>query len=74
MSLEKLDLDGYQSLDEINNTTQAFTKYHPGIPRLLCRGWIQSATGGLATSTMKNGLNKKPICADSADNHSFHVI
>ncbi|KFY02222.1 hypothetical protein O988_02315 [Pseudogymnoascus sp. VKM F-3808] len=69
-SLTKVDLGPCKNLDDIRNTIKKFAKEHPDLPRILCRGWMHSMTGGEALASMLDDLDPRPIFIDSKDLHS----
>ncbi|CAG7994373.1 unnamed protein product [Penicillium salamii] len=70
-SLRKANLISCTSLDQIRETIKAYAEAHPSIPRILCRGWIQSTTNGVALASMLDGIDPRPIFVDSFDLHSM---
>ncbi|KAM0345684.1 hypothetical protein ACHAPU_006339 [Fusarium lateritium] len=70
LSQQKLDLGGCKTLDEIRQRISKFAKQNPDLPQILCRGWLQSATGGVALASMIDDLDPRPIYIDSNDLHS----
>lgn len=70
-SLRKADLISCKSLHEIRETIKSYAEAHPSIPRILCRGWIQSTTDGVALASMLDGIDPRPIFVDSFDLHSM---
>ncbi|CAG7941147.1 unnamed protein product [Penicillium olsonii] len=70
-SLRKADLISCTSLEQIRETIKAYAEAHPSIPRILCRGWIQSSTDGIALATMLDGIDPRPIFVDAFDLHSM---
>ncbi|KAF5614596.1 amidohydrolase ytcJ, partial [Fusarium tjaetaba] len=40
------------------------------LPKILCRGWLQSATDGVALASMIDDIDPRPIFIDSNDLHS----
>jgi predicted amidohydrolase YtcJ len=70
-SLHKADLISCTSLDQIRQTIKSYAEAHPSVPRLLCRGWIQSSTSGVALASMLDGIDPRPIFIDSFDLHSM---
>ncbi|KFY44360.1 hypothetical protein V495_03502 [Pseudogymnoascus sp. VKM F-4514 (FW-929)] len=69
-SLTKVDLGPCKNLDDIRNTIKTFAEEHPDLPRILCRGWMHSMTGGEALASMLDDLDLRPIFIDSKDLHS----
>lgn len=70
-SLRKLDLIECASLQQIREAIKTYAKSNPSIPRILCRGWIQSVTDGVALASMLDDLDPRPIYIDAFDLHSI---
>ena len=70
-SLRKANLIECTSLEQIRETIKSYAEAHPSIPRILCRGWIQSSTNGVALASMLDGIDPRPIFVDSFDLHSM---
>ncbi|KAJ5518858.1 Amidohydrolase 3 [Penicillium expansum] len=70
-SLRKADLIACTSLDQIREVIKSYAEANPSLPRILCRGWIQSSTNGIALATMLDGIDPRPIFVDSFDLHSM---
>ncbi|KAL3474032.1 amidohydrolase 3 [Aspergillus californicus] len=70
-SLRKLNLIKCTSLQHIRETISAYAKANPDVPRILCQGWIQSSTNGVALASMLDDLDPRPIIIDSFDLHSM---
>lgn len=70
-SLRKVNLIECTSLDHIRDRISAYAKANPSVPRILCRGWIQSSTKGIALASMLDDLDPRPIFIDSFDLHSM---
>ncbi|KAI1067048.1 hypothetical protein LB506_003924 [Fusarium annulatum] len=70
LSQQKLDLGGCKSLQEIRQRITDFAAANPDLPRILCRGWLQSATDGIALASMIDDIDPRPIFIDSNDLHS----
>ncbi|KAJ5833313.1 hypothetical protein N7474_001624 [Penicillium riverlandense] len=70
-SLCKADLIKCTSLEQIQQTIKSYAESHPTLPRILCRGWIQSSTNGIALASMLDGIDPRPIFVDSFDLHSM---
>ncbi|KAL3463494.1 amidohydrolase 3 [Aspergillus heterothallicus] len=70
-SLRKVNLIDCTSLQEIRDTISSYAKANPSVPRILCRGWIQSSTKGIALASMLDDLDHRPIFIDSFDLHSM---
>ncbi|KAF4440753.1 hypothetical protein F53441_12204 [Fusarium austroafricanum] len=70
LSQQKLDLGGCKSLAEIRQRIKDFAARNPDLPKILCRGWLQSATDGLALASAIDDIDPRPIFIDSNDLHS----
>ncbi|CAG8052912.1 unnamed protein product [Penicillium salamii] len=70
LSLQKLDLSRCKSLSDIRQTITAYADTHPTEPRILCRGWNQSATHSKALATALDDLDARPIYIEALDLHS----
>lgn len=70
LSLTKLDLSGCKSLTQIRTAISDYAKTNPNLPRLLCRGWHQPSTDGLALASMLDDLDPRSIFIESLDLHS----
>jgi predicted amidohydrolase YtcJ len=75
LSLRKLDLTSCKSLDAVRSAISNYARQHPGMPRVLCRGWHQPSTGRLALATMLDDLDiqQRPIYVEALDLHSTWV-
>jgi predicted amidohydrolase YtcJ len=69
-SLNKVQLDGSQDLNDIRARITAWAKLHPDKERILCSGWMHSMTDGQAKASMLDDLDSRPIYIDSKDLHS----
>ena len=69
-ALQKLDLDGCNDLGEIRERIKAYAKQYPDVPRILCKGWMQSVTDNIALASMLDDLDPRPIFIDAKDLHS----
>jgi predicted amidohydrolase YtcJ len=69
-SLNKVQLDGSQDLQEIRARIARYAKLHSGKERILCSGWMHSMTNGEAKASMLDDLDTRPIYIDSKDLHS----
>ncbi|GJN66233.1 hypothetical protein PLIIFM63780_003699 [Purpureocillium lilacinum] len=69
-SAQKLDLSSCTSLAEIRETISKFCAQNEDLPRILCKGWLQSMTDGLALASMLDDLDPRPIFVDAMDLHS----
>lgn len=70
-SLARLDLITCTSLDQIRKTIKTYADSNPSLPRILCRGWLQSSTNGVALASMLDDLDPRPIYIDAFDLHSM---
>lgn len=70
LSQQKLDLGGCKSLEQIRQRLADFAKRNPNLPHILCRGWLQSATDGVALASMIDDIDSRPIFIDANDLHS----
>jgi predicted amidohydrolase YtcJ len=70
-SLRKANLIDCTSLEQIRVVIKAYAQENASAPRILCRGWIQSSTGGVALASMLDDLDPRPIYIDSFDLHSM---
>jgi predicted amidohydrolase YtcJ len=69
-SLQKLDLGACHNLQDIRTSIKEYAQKHPNLARILCRGWMQSMTDGVALASMIDDLDRRPIFIDSKDMHS----
>lgn len=70
LALQKLDLSQCKSLREIRTAITDYAAKHTSEPRILCRGWIQSATDGTALASDLDDLDPRPIYIEALDLHS----
>lgn len=68
--LRKFDISHCSSLQDIQSAISEYAKAHPELPRLLCRGWHQSMTKGVALATHLDSIDPRPIFIESEDMHS----
>jgi predicted amidohydrolase YtcJ len=69
-SLVKVALQYCRNLDEIRATIKDYAVKHPSAPRILCRGWTQDSTNGIALASMLDDLDPRPIFIEANDCHS----
>ncbi|EAW14964.1 amidohydrolase [Aspergillus clavatus NRRL 1] len=69
-SLGRLSLLDCTCLEDIRKVIKSFAEAHPSAPRILCRGWMQSSTNGIALASMLDDLDPRPIQIESFDLHS----
>ncbi|KAJ5099392.1 hypothetical protein N7532_006393 [Penicillium argentinense] len=70
-SLRKVNLIECTSLEQIRDAIKSYATANPSSPRILCRGWIQSSTKGIALASMLDDLDPRPIFIDAFDLHSM---
>ena len=70
IALERVSLENCKSLTDIRNTITSYAKENPEVPRILCRGWLQSTTNNKSLASMLDDLDPRPIYIDSKDLHS----
>ncbi|KAF4552450.1 Hypothetical protein D9617_10g074320 [Elsinoe fawcettii] len=68
-SLTKLDLSKCKTLEEIQNTIRTYASSHPELPRIMCKGWLESSVEGHAHRSMLDELDARPIFIDSNGLH-----
>ncbi|KAH8722909.1 amidohydrolase 3 [Phaeosphaeriaceae sp. PMI808] len=73
LSMKKLDLTDCRSLEELRGAISEYARSNPDLPRILCRGWYQPATGREALATMLDDLDPRPIYVEALDLHSSWV-
>ncbi|KAF3008855.1 hypothetical protein E8E13_010956 [Curvularia kusanoi] len=75
LSQRKLDLTNCTSLESLQSAISDYAREHPELPRVLCRGWLQSSTGRLALATMLDNIDPhgRAIYVESLDLHSTWV-
>lgn len=72
-SLNKLELSGCGSLDEIRATVRAYAAANPELPRILCKGWMHSMTPGGVSARDLDGLDgerDRAVLVDTKDLHT----
>ncbi|RMZ90244.1 hypothetical protein DV736_g2522, partial [Chaetothyriales sp. CBS 134916] len=71
-SLQQIDVEHCRSLGEIQETIRKGGLERREGPRLICRGWMQDATKGIALATDLDQVDeqKRPIYIRSKDLHS----
>lgn len=70
-SLRKVNLIECTSLEQIRETIKSYATANPSVSHILCRGWIQSSTEGIALASMLDDIDPRPIFIDSFDLHSM---
>lgn len=75
LSQQKLDLTECASLESLQSAISKYARTHPELPRVLCRGWLQSSTGRQALATMLDDVDphQRPVYVESLDLHSTWV-
>ncbi|KAL4975250.1 amidohydrolase 3 [Aspergillus desertorum] len=71
LSLRKVDLTRCTSLGQIRDAIKSYAETHLSVPRILCRGWKQSAIDGEQLASMIDDLDPRPIYIEAADLHSI---
>ena len=71
LSQRRLNLLSCKSRVSIRETIKAYAQEHPELERVVCKGWVQSSTGGLALASMLDDLDKRPIYIQANDLHSI---
>ncbi|TQN64942.1 putative amidohydrolase YtcJ [Colletotrichum shisoi] len=69
-SLRKLDLVGCRTLEDIRSTIRAYAEANPGLPTILCKGWMHSMTPGGVTAALLDDIDPRPIFVDASSLHS----
>ncbi|KND86584.1 putative amidohydrolase YtcJ [Tolypocladium ophioglossoides CBS 100239] len=72
-ALNQLDVGPFKNLEEIRNGIREYAQENPNLPRVLCRGWLQASTGGVALASDLNDLDPRPIFINAEDMHSAWV-
>lgn len=70
LSTLKLDLGACKNLADFRSAISVYAAQNPNVPRILCRGWLQSCTDGVALATTIDDLDSRPIFIESLDLHS----
>ena len=70
MSLTRCNVAECGSLESIRTKITAYAQAHPDLPRILCGGWQQYTTQGLALASMLDGIDPRPIFVTALDMHS----
>lgn len=70
LSLKKLDISQCTSLEDIRSAISKYAKEHPDMPRIQCKGWMQSVTDGEGLASWLDDLDPRPIYIESFDLHS----
>ncbi|KAF2218620.1 amidohydrolase 3 [Elsinoe ampelina] len=68
-SLTKLDLSKCRSLGDIRASIKQHATEHPDLPRIMCKGWLESSVEGHANRSMLDDLDPRPIFIDSNGLH-----
>ncbi|OJJ07098.1 hypothetical protein ASPVEDRAFT_56579 [Aspergillus versicolor CBS 583.65] len=71
LSLRKVDLISCTCLEQIRKAIISYAETHPAVPRILCRGWIQSTIDGEPLADLLDGIDPRPIYIEAADLHSI---
>jgi predicted amidohydrolase YtcJ len=70
LARQKLDLSDCKTFEDIENSLRTYSKAHPELPRLLCRGWHQPSTNRKAFASMIDHIDSRPIFIEALDLHS----
>lgn len=70
LALRKVDLGTCKNMADISATIQSYAKANPSSPRILCHGWQQRTTNGMALASMLDPIDERPIFIDAKDLHS----
>ena len=70
LALRKVDLGACKNMDDISATISSYAKANPSLPRILCHGWEQPTTNGIALASMLDSIDERPIFIDAKDLHS----
>lgn len=74
LALRKLDLGTCKNMDDISSTIKSYAKANPASPRILCHGWEQPTTNGMALASMLDPIDERPIFIDAKDGIQHGVI
>ena len=69
-SLQNVALDDCKSLEDIRNAIKQYARDNPNVPRICCKGWMYSMTGGEASTSLIDDLDPRPIYIDEKSLHS----
>ncbi|KAK7993211.1 DNA repair protein Nse1 [Apiospora arundinis] len=69
-SLQNVALDDCKDLQDIRDTIEQYARDHPDVPRICCKGWMYSMTGGEASTNLLDDLDPRPIYIDEKSLHS----
>lgn len=72
LSQRKVNLLPCKSLDDIRSTIKRYAEDRPDLERIICKGWVQSSTGGMALARMLDDTDPsgRPIYVQAMDLHS----
>ncbi|KFG84357.1 amidohydrolase family protein [Metarhizium anisopliae] len=70
-TLNKLDISGCETLEEIRTAIRNYAKAHPDMDRILCCSWFQTSTNGEAFASQIDDLDPRPIYIYAYDMHSM---
>ncbi|EYE98437.1 amidohydrolase [Aspergillus ruber CBS 135680] len=71
LSQRRLNLLSCKSLVDIREMIKTYAQKHSELERIVCKGWVQSSTGGVALANMLNDLDERPIYIQANDLHSI---
>ena len=70
LALRKVSLETCTNMNDIRATIESYAKANPSSPRILCHGWEQPTTNGVALASMLDPIDERPIFIDAKDLHS----
>lgn len=70
LALRKIDLGTCKNMDDISANIKSYAKANPSLPRILCHGWEQPTTNGMALASVLDPIDERPIFIDAKDLHS----
>ena len=68
-AIQKCDLSACKNLEDIRRAIREFAAAHPDAPRISCKLWMHSMTGGDARAEWIDDIDPRPIFIDSKDLH-----
>ncbi|KAK2606028.1 hypothetical protein QQS21_003546 [Conoideocrella luteorostrata] len=70
-TLNKLDVSGCESLEEIRSAIREYAKANAHLDRILCCSWLQTSTNNEAFASQIDDLDPRPIYISPYDVHSM---
>ncbi|KAI9372650.1 amidohydrolase 3 [Aspergillus egyptiacus] len=71
LSLRKVDLVRCTTLEQIRHQIKFYASAHPSVPRILCRGWLQSTIDGHPMASMLDDIDPRPIYIEASELHTI---